>query len=216
VIVQGLLGGLRVTGRFTTSQVPEAMQPSLELALLHGVLGQVFFSLIVAIAAFTSPGWHDARPSAERGASIDRWLSKILVAVLLVQLVLGALVRHFASGVALHVTLALIATGVGVAAGFRALAIHGQRRPLQRLGGVLLVLFPVQLILGVMALVMTSAAGAAGTPDWGDVLTATAHQLTGAALLGTSVLLACWSHRLLALAPSSADVSAPQSAAGLT
>ena len=216
VLVQGLLGGLRVTGRFTTSQVPEAMQPSLALALLHGVLGQVFFSLIVALAAFTSPGWQIARPTPEKGAAIDRWLSKALVAVLLVQLVLGALVRHLAAGVTLHVTLAMIATGLGLAAGFRALVIHGERRPLQRLGGVLLLLFPVQLILGVLTLVMTAAAGSAGAPGWGDVLVATAHQLTGAALLGSSVLLACWSHRLLAVARPSEEALARQSAAGLT
>jgi hypothetical protein len=130
--------------------------------------------------------------------------------------VLGALVRHLTSGVTLHVTLAMIATGLGVAAGFRALAIHGSHRPLRRLGAVLLMLFPVQLVLGVMALVMTAAAGSVGAPGWGDVLIATAHQLTGAALLGSSVLLLCWSHRLLVAAPGERDAREPQSAAGLT
>jgi cytochrome c oxidase assembly protein subunit 15 len=198
VVVQGILGGLRVTGRFTMSQLPEAMQPSLELALAHGILGQVFLSLLVALAAFTSRSWCQARAVAERGARLDRWLSKGLVAVLVLQLVLGALVRHMASGVALHVTLAMIATGVGLAAGFRGVAIHADRAMLRRLGAGLLVVFPVQLVLGVLALVTTSVAGSAGQPGWADVLVATAHQLTGAVLLGLSVLLACWSHRLLA------------------
>jgi len=200
VIVQGILGGLRVTGRFTSSQIPEDMAPSLELALAHGVLGQVFLALLVALAVVTSGGWLTARATAERGAFIDRGLSRLLVGVLLVQLFLGALVRHFAWGVSLHVSLALIVAGLGMAAGFRAFAIHQQHAVLRRLGILLLAAFPIQIVLGVFALVVTSVA--ATGPGWLDVLVATAHQALGALILAASVSLACWSHRLLEVRPA--------------
>ena len=51
VILQCMLGGLRVTGGFTLSTSPEDTAPNLILALVHGVLGQIFLAVIVAIAA---------------------------------------------------------------------------------------------------------------------------------------------------------------------
>ena len=46
VIVQGVLGGLRVTGRFTSSMDPAHTDPNLTLAIVHGVTGQVFLSVL--------------------------------------------------------------------------------------------------------------------------------------------------------------------------
>ncbi|MBW7939502.1 MAG: COX15/CtaA family protein, partial [Candidatus Omnitrophica bacterium] len=46
VIAQGILGGLRVTGKFTLATSPEEVAPSLTLALVHGVLGQFFLGLM--------------------------------------------------------------------------------------------------------------------------------------------------------------------------
>ena len=74
VVLQGLLGGLRVTGRFTLSTSPDVMAPSTGLAMLHGVLGQLFFATVVALAVFSSPRWRAAGeplrgPGRERTAS---------------------------------------------------------------------------------------------------------------------------------------------------
>ncbi|MGQ9835689.1 MAG: COX15/CtaA family protein [Thermoanaerobaculaceae bacterium] len=54
VVVQGILGGLRVTGRFTISQDPELLSPSTALAVAHGILGQLFLSGLVAQAVWLS------------------------------------------------------------------------------------------------------------------------------------------------------------------
>jgi len=54
VVLQGILGGLRVTGGFTLSTSEADMAPSLTLALMHGVLGQLFLGVMVAIAVVTS------------------------------------------------------------------------------------------------------------------------------------------------------------------
>ena len=48
VIVQGVLGGTRVT------------QISTFLAAVHGCVGQAFFALMVALCVFTGRGWQDA------------------------------------------------------------------------------------------------------------------------------------------------------------
>ena len=47
----------RVTGKFTLSTSEAEMSPSLMLAVFHGVLGQLFFALMTAIAVFTSRAW---------------------------------------------------------------------------------------------------------------------------------------------------------------
>ena len=54
VIIQGILGGLRVTGRFTLSAATENLAPKISLAVIHGVLAQLFFSLLVALRVFLS------------------------------------------------------------------------------------------------------------------------------------------------------------------
>jgi len=57
VIFQGILGGLRVTGRFTLSTSQADVAPSLTLAVVHGVVGQVFLGMLTTLAVFTSTAW---------------------------------------------------------------------------------------------------------------------------------------------------------------
>lgn len=61
VVIQGLLGGLRVTGRFTMSQSAAETAPNIALAIVHGVFAQIFFGMMVAIAVFTTPTWKNTR-----------------------------------------------------------------------------------------------------------------------------------------------------------
>ena len=91
VIVQGLMGGLRVT------------QMSNFLALLHGVTAQLFLCMVVLIAAATGSIWHrltdpaTAKPApAPSGGG-----TAVLLAVVFIQSVLGAAVRHGSAGLAI-------------------------------------------------------------------------------------------------------------------
>lgn len=90
VIVQGIFGGLRVT------------QISTPLAVVHGVLGQVFLAVLVLLAAATGRTWiraaHRRRAGGLRALRIAGWL---LMAILLIQLILGASMRHTGSGLAI-------------------------------------------------------------------------------------------------------------------
>ncbi len=103
VIVQGILGGFRVTQNSTT------------LAALHGCLGQVFFALTVALATTTGRDWlGDAEPTPD--AKGVRRLSLIVLALIVAQIALGAWVRHF-SGLAAAVFHGVVGTAIlGLAA----------------------------------------------------------------------------------------------------
>ncbi len=190
VMVQGLLGGLRVTNL------------SLSLALVHGIVGQVFFGAVVALAAFTSRRWReDDRPTPRRGAATDHRLSAIFLGLVTLQLVLGALLRHTDTGLSLHITVAVGVLVAGVTLGLRLLGLYGDRRELSRLGRFLCAGLGVQLCLGFAALIARGLDRADGTPHPLDVFVTTLHQATGALLLAAAVLAVVWSRRLLTNEP---------------
>ncbi|HSL16668.1 MAG TPA: COX15/CtaA family protein [Methylomirabilota bacterium] len=197
VVVQGILGGLRVTGGFTFSTSEADMAPSIALAVVHGVLGQVFLGLVAAMAVATSSAWLEAPPAERRaGASGDRTLQASLVAVLVVQLVLGAIQRHLAEGLIIHISLAAVVVVIAVVAGARAWGLHHGVRPVQRIGQLLMAVVTVQVALGIAALAVTQGRAVVGQPTTLEATIATAHQATGAFLLALAVALAVWTRRL--------------------
>lgn len=225
VIAQGVLGGLRVTGVLTFSTDPNDTRPSITLAIIHGVLGQVYFSVMVGLAVVTLARWRRAGAAVLRaGATIDRRLGIMLYGALLVQLVLGALVRHLMSEaqavesgwveslILMHITVAVVVTLVALASGLRAWGLYERRRPLPGLGLALLGLIFVQLILGLLAYVAVSGGTAPpGTSRGWHVLLTTAHQSMGAALLGVTIMLTLWHFRLVA--PQADATAVPTTAA---
>jgi cytochrome c oxidase assembly protein subunit 15 len=89
VVLQGVLGGLRVT------------QLKDELGIFHAALAQLFFGLVSAIALFSSRWWREAakRPVSNRSGLVNLfWLGTGLV---FFQLVLGATMRHQHAGLAI-------------------------------------------------------------------------------------------------------------------
>jgi cytochrome c oxidase assembly protein subunit 15 len=207
VITQGILGGLRVTGHFTLSTSRADVAPSVALAVVHGVVGQVFFTMMVALAAFTSRAWLTAgRAEVRRSAGTHLLLSRVLVGVLLVQLVLGAIQRHLDRGLLIHVAIAVVVVLLGLAVGVPASGRYRGLAPVDTLGRALLALLTVQVTLGVLALFATLSLPEGQHPaEWQALLT-TAHQATGAILLACAVTLMLWSHRRLV--PARAGVAA--------
>src|SRR5690606_2004385 len=86
VIVQGVLGGLRVN----------LMKD--EIGVLHAALTQGFFILLALIALFTSSAWSNWRENAP--AVNGRWYAVLMITtvVIAVQLLLGATMRHQHAG----------------------------------------------------------------------------------------------------------------------
>jgi cytochrome c oxidase assembly protein subunit 15 len=135
VVLQGLLGGLRVTGVFTASTDPADTAPNIFLAIVHGVVGQVFLALLVALAVFNSGRWLALpRPDHHPSASFDRSLSLSATVLLIVQLVLGAIQRHIAGGLHIHITLAVILILAVLTLGVRLWGIYTASSLLQRTG----------------------------------------------------------------------------------
>ncbi len=89
VIAQGVLGGLRVT------QLSDA------LGIFHATLAQLFFVLVSAIALFTSRWWLTAPQLSGADHSGLRALYLFATAVILLQLILGATMRHQHAGLAI-------------------------------------------------------------------------------------------------------------------
>lgn len=179
VVVQGVLGGLRVTGRLTFSQDPSSLQPSLGLAVIHGILGQLVLAGLVALAV----GLTASRPVADQESLLwPRWLWGLLFA----QLVLGALQRHFAQGLLVHISLATLVLLLGALGAARLLG----PTPLAPWARALLVVVGVQVVLGFAAFWVRGypPAARAGSP-W-EVFVTTAHQAGGALLLSLVTALA--------------------------
>jgi cytochrome c oxidase assembly protein subunit 15 len=227
VIAQGILGGLRVTGKFTMSDSAEDTAPSTKLAVYHGVVGQVFFALMIAMTAFTSRTWRsNAEPRTAAGVGTDRKVGAILVALLILQLFYGALQRHLVNATALtdvtaealaafrtrvlliHITGAVLVTVFALMSGIRAWGLYGDVPALRRTGVLLLVLLGVQIVLGLAALVAAGMTQDLATrPVW-DVVLTTAHQAVGALVLGCAVALTLLCFRLLKPEPEVAPLAA--------
>jgi heme a synthase len=231
VVVQGILGGLRVTGRFTLSTNPADTDPKIVLAIIHGVFGQLVFAALVALAVCRNRGFIDAdRPVTAPGAGTDRVFTATLVVGLVLQLVLGALVRHFSWALdilryglpvdparlkaigqwalTVHVTFAVLVAVLAIGVGIRAWGLYRSVATLRRLGATLLVLVGVQLVLGGLALVASANDSLLRRPRSQDVLLTTTHQVIGAALLACAVMLLVWNYRLVRRGqPTPADSS---------
>jgi cytochrome c oxidase assembly protein subunit 15 len=197
VILQGILGGLRVTGGFTLSTSEADMAPSLALALTHGVLGQLFLCVLVVIAVATSKLWLDApeaeiRPYAKDDRTLQRWL----IGIMILQLVLGAAQRHLSALLIVHICLATVVVLLAAVVGGRAWGLYRDSWPVEFLGKLLISVTSVQVFLGIAALAVTQGLARVGSPTTLEVTITTAHQATGAALLVLSVTLHLWTQRL--------------------
>jgi cytochrome c oxidase assembly protein subunit 15 len=207
VAVQGIFGGLRV------------VDDSHCLAVVHGFFAHAILGGLVAVAAILSrerpqpiPPTRAPRAAwsagffSKRYPSPARWhFATLAIAAILLQTLLGTLLRQLGLGLFSHLTLAvgvvLTSLGVGISAWRTGLA-----PPLVRRCAIaLMLLVVVQIDLGLAAVVCrTPAVGASPTFEalqaaGGHLpveplpaLVTTAHQTTAAVLLALTVMLAVW------------------------
>ncbi len=194
VCIQGLMGGLRVTGTLTLDQ--EGLQPSVLLAIVHGVFGQLVFAGFCWLAVATSQAWN--KPEA-------RWsigpAPCALAVALFIQLVLGACYRHLQvpatettaahhpmGPLVGHLSFSIVVMLLSVFVGFRAMKLAEHRLP-KALGHSVLGFVGLQFFLGVGALGAVLMRQAGEFSIW-EVIFTSAHQANGALMLGTAVALA--------------------------
>ncbi len=192
VIAQGVLGGLTVLFLLPTA-----------VSVAHAGLAEIFFCLIVTLSVVTSPRWRDAEPVLP---SVLTRIGALTVAVIFLQLVLGAIMRHTKAGlaipdfplafgrlvppissfaVAIHFAHRLGALAVAGLVGLcLAQALPSGRPGLQKAAVSLVVLVVVQIVLGAVTVLSRKA-----------VVVTTAHVATGALLLGTAVSFTLASRR---------------------
>ena len=195
VIIQGIFGGLRVAGKFTFAQ--EDLEPNIYLAITHGVLGQIFFGWLVAMGVVMSQAWQSLkRREPSRKYRTERIHVTLLPIILVVQLVMGAIVRHISGGLHLHITLAVIVLALAVVVGVRAWGVYGGNPRLNKAGLLLAFGAVGQLALGIATLALTGWNGGR-PPEMAMVITATLHQTIGAFLLALSIYIAVWIYRML-------------------
>jgi cytochrome c oxidase assembly protein subunit 15 len=88
VLIQGVLGGLRVT------------QLKDEIGIFHATLAQLFFGLICVIAVLTSQSWAQSKLAIYDGGSL-RYLYLLATGMIVLQLIVGASMRHQHAGLAI-------------------------------------------------------------------------------------------------------------------
>jgi len=200
VVVQGVLGGLRVT------------ESSRALALVHGVLAHVVFALFVALAAMLSRRWNDGHAPAahERAQSLVRmaWAG---IALVVVQIALGGVIRHFSGAelsvhaVLTHAGFAVVVFGHLAAFGGRLAAAQDAPPPLRRIGLALLSVLSLQMLLGIIALgVALIHQDRAEAPPL-RLVVASMHQTIGALLLASTALGLIWVKRTLTQASGAGE-----------
>jgi heme a synthase len=208
VCIQGLFGGLRVTGRLTTATQGLELEPSTLLAIVHGMFGQIVLATACVLAVVTSRRWATVTPvDAGANASRLRALPLALVLALVVQLFLGASYRHLQippqDGVAAqhpawaiwgHIFGALVVLVLAVATGATASSCAKECAPIRILGKGLVHAVGLQVALGILALVVVLMRVDAAIPIY-EVVATSVHQALGALLLAMAAMLAAWSLR---------------------
>ena len=177
VVAQGLLGGATVL----------LLQPA-PISMAHACLAQLFFSVTVAIAVFTSRKWQEGpEPVEDYGWPSLRSLAILTPVLILVQIALGAGFRHRAFGLLPHVVGAMLVPLVILLTGIFVLQQFPKHRSLRPAAVALLSITGVQVFLGVIAYI--ARINAAEYP-LAMVLTTVAHVATGGLTLAASVVLA--------------------------
>jgi cytochrome c oxidase assembly protein subunit 15 len=200
VLVQGLLGGLRV------------VWVSLDLAVVHAFLAQVFFAVVVGLTLFHSASWQrltipwPASPSRSR----LKGLTAFTVLAVYLQVVFGALLRHPGTGIdfllaSTHIVWAFVVAALVVASATFISLNYRANRLLVRTYRVAIGLLIIQFILGLTAYAVNLDATGFVVASNLQVIVNSTHMVFGALLTATTVVQA-----LVALQ------GAPESSAGHT
>ncbi|MFQ5990421.1 MAG: heme A synthase [Candidatus Methylomirabilales bacterium] len=187
VMVQGILGGLRVV----------FLEPT--LAIIHAALAQAFFALTLSVAFFTST---EGREHPQRIPATDatrlRGLGLLTMGCIYVQLILGALVRHVGMGIGAHLIFAGVVTMLIVSLAGTILRHHPDQPKLTRPVTVLSGLLMLQLLLGVGSYLGKFTTLAVTVPASMVAALTTTHVATGALMLATGLVLTLRIDRVLA------------------
>jgi cytochrome c oxidase assembly protein subunit 15 len=188
VVTQGVLGGITVLWF-----LPDPV------SIAHAGLAQIVFCLTVTIALVTSPRWSTGTPVDDR---VLRRIAATTTVVIYLQILVGATMRHTGAGLAIpdfplafgqivppawdaaiavhytHRVGALLVGGLVLATAGHVLRHHRTRGELRRPSVLLVLLLTAQITLGALTVLSGK-----------QYLINSLHVVTGAVVLGTSLVL---------------------------
>jgi cytochrome c oxidase assembly protein subunit 15 len=191
VVAQGVLGGLTVLFFLPAP-----------ISIAHAALAEVFLCLTMAIALFTSPGWIEGYEGAPADDAGLRRAATATTALVYVQILVGAAMRHTGAGLAIpdfplmfgrlwpaawdpkiavhfaHRVGALVVAGAIVTTCARVWSRHSSRGELKRPAALLVSLVAVQITLGALTVLSRL-----------NVAVNSVHVVCGALVLATSLVL---------------------------
>jgi heme A synthase len=183
IVVQGVVGGAGVLQKLPVAN-----------SATHGTLAQLTIATFAVLAYALSPRWAATVPRLHASAGRARALTAVGLALLIVQIVLGAVARHGGPeyetilwthvGNAFVVFLLLLVVGSFVVG--RLADVPGVRR----LSSSLLLLLILQIALGFVALLVRTGKHPENIEHLWRACLISAHVLTGALLTVTTALLA--------------------------
>ena len=209
VIVQGLLGGLTV----------KLMLP-LAVSTAHATLAQLFFCTTVALAVFTSKSWSQYDLTLdEKGTLPVRYVCATAAATILLQLVLGATLRHSATWdkhlptelLLAHIGGAILVAVTLASASFMILRRHPGVRFLTTPATIAVALLGLQLLLGIAAYLTRLGSPNDPQPLHPMIGITVAHVACGALVFATTIVLTLRTFKVLrAGEPEFALATSPQ------
>jgi cytochrome c oxidase assembly protein subunit 15 len=198
VVVQGVLGGLRVV------LVAE------QLALLHGVLAHAFLGLAASLALFTSPAWRSqATPLPVDVAVRLRFWSGCLIGTTYLQIVLGAVLTHTGERLDAHIGGAALLSILVPLVTRRVCSRLADRRELVRPARLLTLFWILQLILGLGSYAMRVGGPQVPMAAFLALAVPVAHRLGAGLMLVASLVLTLQLFRLSRVGLEAAENQVP-------
>jgi cytochrome c oxidase assembly protein subunit 15 len=207
--LQGILGGYRV------------LQNSASLAFLHGCTASLVFGGLVAFAAVTGSTWYAVPPGVTEDRIHLRRRTAVTLAMVYVQLFLGAWVRHDPDwrAVIVHVLVALGVWAHALAVGIRVLKGSANWPELKPSALGMIVFATLQIVLGSLAWWMLRPFNGEVREVWpAQAAVRLVHHGLGALLLAATVVLTVRAFRRFrptTLGPEPSPVSQSSSTASL-
>lgn len=185
VVLQGLLGGMRIElDRYDPMLVTT-------VRVAHGVLAQVVLCMLALVAFALSPAWTHRRAAAVSFVGRARRMAAVAVALVFLQLLMGAIARHgnVTSALWVHIMMALLVGMWIMITAFYCSARFADVPGFRTMSRTVLVLLLAQLTLGFATLAVRRVSHPSNIEYLGRSFVATTHVVVGALLFLSSALL---------------------------
>lgn len=189
VIIQGVLGGLRVI----------LISAGSELALIHGLLAQAFFAITVGLVVLTSAEWkHRPRQVVVADTGAVKHLCLLTTGFVYLQIFFGGMLTHIGDWTMAHLFCAALVTFHIWRLAMRIFRPHSGQVRLVRPVTLLIGLLVLQLLLGLGSYVNRFTSLEIPCATFTRLALPTTHRITGALMLAVCIVLTLRAYRLLA------------------